>query len=653
MSPSQPRPTAAFISIGVAAIAGFALAVGGRLALAAAAAVAGAILARLLAELRPRGVEDPSRRRFLTAIGLGGVVIATAGVGAGEAIRRLTRPSPTRVVDEMATSIGAQYMDFMRRGYYPGRSGELQLVLSPWGTSNYPAESTSLVPRDPRSAHASVWNYLQRVPIVVYAPGLVKQPQDPTDEVTLADIAPTIATLIGSKDFHAPDGNPLPGIDTPKVPPKVVVTFVIDGGGWNVLKQWPNAWPNLASLMRAGATYRNAFMGSFPAVTACAHATIGTGAFPRNHGISGHFIRQGEGVVKAYGAEGLANTSTILVPTVAEVWSEETGDQAWIGEIGYQIWHVGMIGRGGDRPLGRLPVGVYFQDKVDDWAWASQNPYYYRLPDSVPSTDTLIPAVAAYDANPATPGQIFAEFTPGTGNKAYPCCSPPVVEHQGLVIGEAFASEPIGEGAKTSLLFINFKTPDYTGHVYNMLAPEEEVALKAVDAELGKLRANLESRFKPGEFALIVCADHGQCPLPDVAGGVRLDPIQLAGDIQTLFPEPRGPGVVQSVRPSEIYLDRSVLWNSGVSQADIAAALRDYTYGENYHVYGGSSRLSFEKQSYRQHSSPAAVQSNQTGHREFAAVLPGDFIVSLGTGPIRRFGPGDYPGADIGIQPLP
>ena len=49
--------------------------------------------------------------------------------------------------------------------------------------------------------------------------------------------------------------------------------------------------------------------------------------------------------------------------------------------------------------------------------------------------------------------------------------------------------------------------------------------LRAVDEELGRLRSMLDERFD--EYALIVTADHGQCPLPDSVGGVRLDPIQL------------------------------------------------------------------------------------------------------------------------------
>ena len=50
--------------------------------------------------------------------------------------------------------------------------------------------------------------------------------------------------------------------------------------------------------MGEGANYRNAITGSFPAVTACAHATIGTGTFPSQHGITGHNIRDGSEVAQ-------------------------------------------------------------------------------------------------------------------------------------------------------------------------------------------------------------------------------------------------------------------------------------------------------------------------------------------------------------------
>ena len=139
--------------------------------------------------------------------------------------------------------------------------------------------------------------------------------------------------------------------------PEVVVTFVIDGGGWNVLQEFPDAWPNLRRLMRDGANFRNAIHGSFPAVTASAHATIGTGAFPRTHGITGHNLRDGRRARKAYGELGHVNPGDILVPTLADLWSDATDNRAWIGELGYQVWHLGMIGRGGPSRTRRPAAG--------------------------------------------------------------------------------------------------------------------------------------------------------------------------------------------------------------------------------------------------------------------------------------------------------
>ncbi|HXF73851.1 MAG TPA: alkaline phosphatase family protein, partial [Actinomycetota bacterium] len=224
--------------------------------------------------LRARAPEDPGRRSVLAW--LGGLGLLAAGAGLGHAVRRLLRPDPRPTLERMARDLGAEYLELVVRAYHPERSGDLQLLVTPFSSSNYPQESRSLVPNDPRTSHAVVWMYAERVPIVVWAPGIV-EPSDSVERVTLADLAPTAARLMGFEAFRAPDGRPLPGIPAPARPPRLIVTFVIDGGGWNVLRRWPDAWPNLRRLARAGALYRNAITGSFPAVTAAAHATIGTG----------------------------------------------------------------------------------------------------------------------------------------------------------------------------------------------------------------------------------------------------------------------------------------------------------------------------------------------------------------------------------------
>jgi arylsulfatase A-like enzyme len=550
---------------------------------------------------------DPSRRRFLVAGGLGGLLWVVGGAAIGRIASKATMPDAQAVQDEAASDLGAQYMELVRRAYHSGRSGDLQLVVAPFNSANYAAESLSLVPQDPRTSHASVWMYLERIPLVVYGPGVFEH-SDSVDRVSLADLAPTTAELIGFRDW--PTGRPgevLPGLRLTGRTPKIVVTYVFDGGGWNVLRQWPDTWPTLKRLMTQGANYRNALTGTFPSITACAHATIGTGAFPRVHGVTGHNIRGGSyGSRKTYGEPGNADPSDILVPTLADLYSASTGNAAWVGQIGYQVWHMGMIGFGGpDRTPDQKPVGVYWDEGTG--AWAPHNPDLFRLPAQTPGLDVY----EAHQADFATKETTLTspdwdrQFDPKGGQS--PCCSPPVVEYQHDLIVATLDSEPIGEHGP-SLLYTTYKSPDYTGHIYNMYSDWEGLMLRTVDDQLAKLEAELEARY-PGEYVLIVTADHGQCPLPDEVNGVRLDPIQLTRVIEERFGA--GPGsVVQDVWPSEVYLNVDGLRDSGATVDDVAAHIRHLTYRQNLGPYVPGS----------------AVEQDLLDDPEFAAVFSSTWL---------------------------
>ena len=580
------------------------------------------------------GPSDPGRRRFLTLAGLGSFAWLLVGGALGRATRSATFSDARLAQDAMADDLGAEYMELIRRAYHPGRSGELQLVLAPYNSANYAPESRDLVKFYRATSHAAVWMYLERVPLVVYAPGRV-EPRDDTTRVTLADLAPTTAAMMGFADWPADRaGTVLPGVTTAGAPPKVVVTFVIDGGGWNVLQQWPDSWPVLKALMGRGANYRNAITGSFPAVTACAHANIGTGTFPSQHGITGHNIRDGSKVRKAYGDAGRAHPDDILIPTLADLWSEKTANQAWVGEIGYQVWHMGMIGRGGPSRSGdRLPVGVYWDEGAYKQngigGWAPHNPDLFRMPSTVPGLDVYDAHLQAF----ISPGWDEA-FDPQ--GRRTPCCAPPVVRYQGDLIEAALRNEPIGESGVTDLLYINYKAPDYTGHVYNMESQWESLILQEVDAQLGRLIATLDERF-PDDYVLIVTADHGQCPLPDDVDGVRLDPIQLGSAIDQRF---GGELVttVQSVVPSEIYLHEGVLRVNGATIDDVAVGLRDYRYRQNIGPYVPQS----------------AIEQELLDAREFSAVFSTTYLASLEGKDLSVFGETTFTEGDPdGITVIP
>jgi predicted AlkP superfamily pyrophosphatase or phosphodiesterase len=188
----------------------------------------------------------------------------------------------------------------------------------------------------------------------------------------------------------------------------------------------------------------------------------------------------------------------------------------------------------------------------------------------------------------------------------------------------------------TDLLYLNFKMPDYAGHTWNMDDVRVANVLAAVDQEIGSLAEQLSQRFGDGNFALIVTADHGQCPEIDANGGVRIDPIQLEEDVERALGSSAF-GLVQSVAPSEIYLDPRALPDSGITAEDVAAFLEDYRYGENIGPY----------------VAPDAIRRDRFGERTFAAVLPTSFIADLSRRDLAPYGESAYPDADpYGIPPI-
>jgi hypothetical protein len=559
---------------------------------------------------------DPGRRRFL--LGMAGLGVLLSGVGSaiGRGLRGFALPDPTPAMDQMASDAGSEYMQILMRTHHPGRSGELQLMLAPYNSSNYANESMSLEVDDPRTSHASVWMYLERIPLAVYAPGFVT-PGSSVERVTLADIAPTLASWMGFSEWFGlqREGRPLAGIGAPSTPPRVVVVFVIDGGGWNVLHHWPDAWPYLKELHSKSMLYRNAIQGSFPAVTACAHATIGTGTFPRDHGITGHNIRVGDRVRKTYGAPGRAMPSDILLPTLADLWSDKTGNRAWVGEIGYQIWHLGMLGFGRKPGAAEKPVAIYF-DEMHTHEFQPQNPAYYRIPLQAPPIGVFQGYWDRYWSSPQAPPKNINDPV----GRQVPCCSPPIIRYQGDIIENTLKYEPIGRTGTTDLLYINYKSPDYTGHVYNMLDPHEEIVLLEVDAQLRRLVEQLESQYGQ-DFALIVTADHGQCPLPDKVGGVRLDPIQLQDAISGHFGV-SAVNLVQYVAPSEVFLSHAALWDAALKPSDIGAFLKGYRYENNVGPYVPSD----------------VIEKNLLAKLEFTGVFGQDYLDSLVGKDLSRFG---------------
>jgi Type I phosphodiesterase / nucleotide pyrophosphatase len=428
---------------------------------------------------------------------------------------------------EMACELPPRYLELIDRGTYPGRSPEIMVVpAKPNFFGSFAVTS-----------HSGPWSYLQRVPLVLYGPGHVAGGGDLTvdREPTSADLAPTLAELLGVEWPSDRSGRALSEALVAEgertAPPKVMVVVVWDGGGWNVLKQWPKAWPNLMRIMRLGTSVQNAVVGSSPSVTPAIHATVGTGTWPVQHGVVDLQWRAENGRVRgSYDGE---KPALMRVPTLADIYDPTTGNEAKVGMLAERNWHMGMIGHGayldgGDKDIMVLGSGAGEENYT--------NENYYTLPDyiRVPGAKKDVRAVDLEDGR-LDDTWLGHEIL---GDPKRWRQTPVQTRYQTRQIKAIFRNEGFGQDEVTDLFYTNYKELDLVGHIYNMLNPESRSVLKQTDAELGDLMGFLDDFVGAGEWVIAVTADHGQGPDPLRFGAWPINNTEMGKDAARRFDVP-------------------------------------------------------------------------------------------------------------------
>jgi predicted AlkP superfamily pyrophosphatase or phosphodiesterase len=115
----------------------------------------------------------------------GVAAVTTATELAALPIRALTDPTARPIQERL------------RLSFVPGRSGDLQVALRPYTQlDGYPEVAD----------HGSPYDYDRRVPLVFWGPWAKEERTEP---VSLVDLAPTLAQLLGVKPANSVDGRPL------------------------------------------------------------------------------------------------------------------------------------------------------------------------------------------------------------------------------------------------------------------------------------------------------------------------------------------------------------------------------------------------------------------------------------------------------------
>jgi type I phosphodiesterase/nucleotide pyrophosphatase len=530
--------------------------------------------------------------------------------GAPSAAPPSTAPSPTSVelargpLARAACSLPHRELLRIWRGYDPRRSGELQLV----------PEGPNIV--GPGFPHAGAIDTLQDVPLVLYGPGQIRPGVVVPGAVTAADVAPTVGRLVG---FGLPDadGRALEdGVLRSAPPPRLVLTVVWDGAGNDVLETWGDAWPHLARLRKGGTWYEHGSVGSSPSTSAPIHATLGTGTFPRRHGLIGNAMRVDGRIVDPWDD----GPAYLREPTLADLYDEANGNAPLVGLIGSASLQLGLVGHGslwtgGDRDVAVLKRRKGYANPETFWGITKTARPYFSFPDYVND----LPPITAYHR--------VADLLDGRQDGAWLGSSilglrngfdtPARVPFETRLIEEVVRREGFGADAVPDLLFVNYKLIDYVGHTWSMNSPQMHQAVRVQDAELPKLVRFLDDAAGRGRWVLVLTADHGSNPDPSVSGAWRIDITKIEAHIRDRFDDADGRPVVDQVQTTQVFLDTEELREGGHSLAEIAASVGRLTEAET--------------------AGPGvSPRPGEADSPVFAAVFPSDLMPSLGCLPEAR-----------------
>jgi hypothetical protein len=476
-----------------------------------------------------------------------------------------------RAVARVVCGLPDPWLERIWRGYRPDRSAELQIL-----------------PRQPNFVgaglpHVGPWEYTEHVPMLWYGPGHIAPVGRVSRPVTVADIAPTQAALLDF-DFSTPDGGPLTEALLPDAergnPPRLIVTVIWDGVGRNVLAEWPGDWPTLKGLMAEGAWYDRTTVGSSPTSSAQIHGTIGTGTFPRHHGLVGHSMRV-RGKIESPWTDG---PQLLIRPTLSDLYDRAMGNQPVVGTAGTVAIQLGMMGHGaatpgGDKDLAVLRVaeqaptlgaeGVQWNISRRLTPYFSYPPYANSLPPLSEYVEDGLDLADGRRDGLWRGHDLEAEELLGGFH------TPARIPYQTRLVEEMIEREGFGADEVPDLLFFNNKLLDQLGHIYSLNSLEVKDSLRIQDAHLQVLIDALNRLVGEGNWVVVVTADHGSTPSPRVSGAFQISAAELHGAVQERFDrDDDDVTVIEQVKQTEIFMNTEELAEHGFSLLDVARFIR-------------------------------------------------------------------------------
>ena len=486
-----------------------------------------------------------------------------------------TEPAP-KLARQACATVGGHVLQRVYNGTHPTRSGNIQMV---------PASPNFV---DGGLTHASPFEMTQHIPLLLYGPGYVR-PGVYDQPASLTDLSATAADLLKFHRFDAPQGRALrEGLLPPdqRPTPKLIVTMIWDSAGMDLLNRWPDAWPNLAAMKDQGAWFSHTDVGSSPSNTPPSHATIGTGAYPREHGMTDEYAMI-DGVMQKPNEEG---PSSLLLPTLADVYDLAKNNQPLVAELGSLSAHVMMMGHGLGYDGGDADIAVAREvedaatagdDAGESWTLTSAMAPFYTLPDY--ANDPEIEAVFSQakseldQADGKLDGKWRDQSIEGMKDGFN---TPARTPYQTELFEQVVTREGFGQDAVPDLLYLNYKMIDTLGHQFSADGVELSDALTIQDENLENFVDFLNQQVGKGKWVMLLTADHGMQRDPAVTGAYPIDIDDLEAAVNDRFSPENGHSVLIDMRPTQMWVRDDVLATEGATLEDVANFVGNLTQGE-------------------------------------------------------------------------
>ncbi|WP_162542150.1 alkaline phosphatase family protein [Gemmata obscuriglobus] len=379
-----------------------------------------------------------------------------------------------------------------------------------------------------------------------------------------------------------------------------------------------------------GAWFDNCHYPYAYTVTAAGHSSVATGCGPAEHGVVGNdwFDR---GVGKSVncvgserheqvplrtlagtdedekkGAKGGVSPNRLLKPTIA--------DALKLGTVGKgKVVALSLKNRGAALPGGKSPDAVYwmdggtgqfvtstfYRDAVHPWVadfnkikpaerWRGKTWDRFRAdldyaklsgPDDVSGESKGAAGQGRVFPHPFEPAD--PKTKPAYLNAIY---TSPFGNDLLLELAEtAVTAEKLGADDVPDLLSLSFSSNDAVGHAWGPDSQEVlDVTLRS-DRIMKRLLDTLDSKVGKGKYVLVMTADHGICPLPEVSrkegrDAARVQPA-TASKIEAFLTEKYAKGTakwVEAISGPWVYLNTKAVKAAGLKQSDVENALSDW-----------------------------------------------------------------------------